>query len=130
MCFLKKKSCNREATDSLTPLPSWDEIVDIMYDKDLDNRNDEVVQVMYSPDRTKRFMILKSDGGYYKYCFEVLQAFDDDEWKYICEQPGALPAMWVQPAGNQGLSLFSGIKEVTDAVKALPEYELYFNSLL
>ena len=122
----KKQVCNRNAADSLIPLSSWEKIAEIMYDKDLDNRNDEVVQVMYSPDRTERFIILKSDGGHYKYCFEVLQAFDNDEWKYICEQPGALPAMWVQPACNSGISLFSGEKEVLDAVKALPEYKTYF----
>ncbi len=104
---------------------SWEEIVPIMFKQGLDGWTDEIVQVIYNPEHIKRFVILKSKHGYYKYVYEILRQFDEEEWMYIGNQPGALPAMW-EPVGGSHVSLFSGIEETLEAVKALPEYKQHF----
>ena len=70
---------------------------------------------------------MKSEHGYYKYVYEILHQFDEEEWMYIGSHPGALPAMWEQ-VGDNCVSLFSGMEEALEAIKALPEYKLYFLS--
>ena len=86
-------------------------------------------QVIYNPKHTKRFVILKSERGYYKYAFEELHPFDEEEWALIGNLPGALPAMW-EPTGDSSVSLFSGIDEITEAEKASSEYTLHFSEKL
>ncbi len=108
-------------------MPAWEDIVTAMYNKGLDGWSDEIVHVMYNSDNTKRFVILKSERGYYKYVYEILYQFDEEEWMYIGSQPEALPAMW-EPTGSSSLSLFSDIDEIIKAVKALPEYRLHFSA--
>ena len=70
---------------------------------------------------------MKSEHGYYKYVYEILHQFDEEEWMYIGSQPGAFPAMW-EPVGDNCVSLFSGMEEALEAIKALPEYKLHFLS--
>lgn len=106
-------------------MPSWEEIVPMMFNQGLDGWTEEIVQVIYNPEHIKRFVILKSEHGYYTYVYEILHQFDEEEWMNIENQPGALPAMW-EPVGDSHASLFSGIEEALEAVKALPEYKLHF----
>lgn len=77
------------------PMPPWETIVNMMHDKCLDTFSCEVVKVIYSKDNTMRYIILKdSERGYFTYTLEVLHQFDEDEWKFICSDTSALPAMW------------------------------------
>lgn len=120
-----KKLFGKQTTKLITPMPSWEEIVPMMYDQGLGGWTDEIVQVIYNPEHIKRFVILKSEHGCYKYVYEILRQFDEEEWMYIGNHPRALPAMW-EPVGDSRVSLFSGIEETLEAVKALPEYKLHF----
>ena len=106
-------------------MPSWAEIVPMMYDKGLDGWQDEVVRVIYNSEQTGRFVILKNRHGCYRYVLEILHPFDEDEWSCIGSQPGALPAMW-RTADTGGVSLFSDMDEALKAVKATPEYMAFF----
>lgn len=108
-------------------MPSWAEIVPMMYDMGLDGWQDEVVNVIYNSEQTERFVILKCGHGCYRYVYETLHPFDEEEWNYIACQPGALPAMW-KTMDHGGVSLFSDQIEAMEAVKALPEYQLRFTT--
>ena len=109
------------------PKPSWPEIVDLMYDKGLSSFIDDVIQVVYSTDREKRIVILKSKYGYYSYCIEQLVEFDDDEWLYVSRDPDSLPAMWEGLQTVSGLSLFGTEQEAWNDLINLPEYKTYFS---
>ena len=122
-----KNPFRKHTARHIAPMPSWEEIVPMMYDKGLDGWSDEIVQVVYSPEHSERFIIMKSEHGYYKYVYEILHQFDEEEWMYIGSQLGALPAMW-EPVGDNCVSLFSGMEEALEAIKALPEYKLHFLS--
>ena len=121
-----KKLFKKRTARHITPMPSWEEIVPMMFNQGLDGWTDETVQVIYNPEHTKRFVILKSEHGYYKYVYQILHQFDEEEWLYTGSQPGALPAMW-EPVGDSQVSIFSGIEETLEVIKALPEYKLHFS---
>ena len=98
----------------------------MMYDKGLSTFCDEIAEVIYNRDRTKRFVVLKSINGYYKYAYEELYAFDEEEWMYIGTQPDALPAMWMAPNSWQGTSLYFNYDDTLKEIRVTPEYRTYF----
>ncbi len=51
---------NRELDSKpMRPMPSWDKIVELLYDKNLDSFRDEVINVLYSKDNAMRYVVLK-----------------------------------------------------------------------
>lgn len=111
----------------IPPLPTWEEIVGLMYDTGLDCADAQVVRVMYSEDRAMRYVVVKDHRGIYTYYLEAICPFDEDEWKCICQNEDALPAMWETPVGSQGGShLFANEVDLLKALRAEPEYQQYF----
>ena len=108
------------------PMPAWEEIVEMMHDKYLDAFSDEVIQVIYSKDRSMRYVILKDERGLLTYQLEAIYQYDDDEWKYVCSDNDALPAMWEPYKGIYGKSLFENTEDLRKALNAEPEYIQYF----
>lgn len=115
----------RKPNSVIPPMPSWEAIVETMYDKHLDSFCDEVVKVIYSKDRSLRYVVLKNDSGLFTYQLEMICQYDEDEWKYIASHDNALPSMWV-PRGFVVKSVFSSIDELLKEIKAEPEYKNYF----
>lgn len=108
------------------PMPSWEAVVEMMHDKYLDAFSDEVIQVIYSKDRSMRYVILKDERGLLTYQLEAIYQYDDDEWKYFFSDNDALPAMWEPYKGIYGKSLFKNKDDLLKALKCEPEYLLYF----
>jgi len=46
------KLFKKKAVVEISPMPSWETVVEMMYDKHLDTFSDEVVKVVYSKDRS------------------------------------------------------------------------------
>ena len=107
-------------------MPAWNTIVEMMYDKQLDTFADEVVDVIYSKDRSKRYVILKKGNDLLTYQLESIYQFDEDEWNYISSYDNALPAMWEPFIGIGGKSIFNSIKELRNEIENEPEYRQYF----
>ena len=107
-------------------MPSWETVVDMMYDKHLDAFSDEVAKVIYSNDRSMRYVVLKDEKGFFTYQLEAIYQYDEDEWKYICSHDNALPAMWEPFRGNVGKSIFENMGELLKELRAEPEYTSYF----
>ena len=124
--FLSKPFRKSVAQKPLPPIPMREEIVSMMFDKGLDSFCDMVVKVIYSHDNTKRFVILKSANGYFKYAYEEIYTFNEEEWMYIGRQPDALPAMWMEPNSWQGTSLYFNYDETLKEIRVTPEYKTYF----
>lgn len=103
----------------------WSEIVSMMYDRELDNRADKVVEVLYSTDSTKRYVISEKQGGY-TYELEVIERLEDDEWRYICDIEGALPAQWVPYFNDKLKPLFRDMDSLLNNLKAQSEYVKHF----
>ena len=108
------------------PKPSWPEIVELMYDKGLSFPVYDVVKVVYSPDKKKRLVLLKSKNhGLYKYQFEYIYSFVEDEWAYVSYQPDALPGVWMS-FGNPGNSLFGTEQEAWNEATGSTAYKRCF----
>lgn len=125
MNFFKRLFQN-EKPKEFPPMPPWAEIVEMMYDKSLDAFVDEVVRVVYSADNTMRYVVLKDEKGLFTYQLEAIYQFDEDEWKYICSNNVALPAMWEPFSGIVGKSFFENEEELLKEMKEEPEYKQYF----
>ena len=120
------KLFKKKLKEETPPMPSWETVVEMMYDKDLDAFSDEVVKVIYSKDRSMRYVVLKDEKGFFTYQLEALYQYDEDEWKYICSHDNALPAMWEPFRGIVGKSFFENMDELLKELNAEPEYKSYF----
>ena len=125
MSFLTKlfKKKSKEETPTM---PSWETVVEMMYDKHLDAFSDEVVKVIYSKDRSMRYVVLKDEKDFFTYQLEAIYQYDEDEWNYICVRDNALPAMWAPFSGIVGKSIFENIDELLKEIKTEPEYKQHF----
>ena len=112
--------------EPVPPMPSWDTIVELLYDKYLDSFCDEVINVLYSKDNSMRYVVLKDEKDIFTYQLEAIYQFDEDEWKYICSNDDALPAMWEPYLGIYGSSLFANEEDLMKDLKSQPEYKQYF----
>lgn len=121
-----KRLFQKEKPKEFPPMPPWAELVEMMYDKSLDAFVDEVVRVVYSADHTMRYVVLKDEKGLFTYQLEAIYQFDADEWKYICSNNVALPAMWEPFSGIVGKSFFENEEELLKEMKEEPEYKQYF----
>ena len=121
-----KRLFQKEKPKEFPAMPPWVEIVKMMYDKFLDAFVDEVVRVVYSTDNTMRYVVLKDEKGLFTYQLEAIYQFDADEWKYICSNNVALPAMWEPFRGFAGKSFFENEEELLKEMEEEPEYKQYF----
>lgn len=126
MGFIRKLFKKEETIKPIPPMPSWDKIVEMLYNKQLDSFCDEVINVLYSKDNLMRYVVLKDEKGIFTYQLEAIYQFDEDEWKYICLNDDALPAMWESYLGNCGSSLFANENDLMKELKSQPEYKQYF----
>lgn len=108
-------------------MPTWEEIVDHMQDKELSCFADTIVRIILSKDRAKRIIIFQSDHGYYKTAYEEIRILDEDEWNFFCNTPDRYPAYWGRVASSINSKSFYGTED--DAVAAIAdshEYKTYF----
>lgn len=105
----------------------FDEIVKDLYDKDLMFSDDlEIVKVIYSKDRSKRFILLKSKNGYYKYTYEEIYVYDEDEWNKIGCKVNSYPAFWEPKDSKFGHSFFGTEDEAMSSLVHEAEYKSFF----
>ncbi len=121
-----KRFFKRKQPKEIPPIPNWDKIVEMMQDVSLDAFADEVVRVIYSKDKAKRYVILKDEKGLYTYQLEVIYRFDEDEWRYVFSGDDSLPAMWEPYCGVMSKSVFANEEDLRKELEAEPEYKQYF----
>ena len=123
--FHRKK---RTKTTRSPIIPPWEEIVEIMHDKNL-QFSDEVVQVLYSRDNSKRYIILKGNKGYgnfYKYSLEQIYLFDEEELNLMASNSDTLPAYWSTVGGFDSSSFFGTVKEALTELHSEPVFKTFF----
>ena len=75
----------RTKQTSPIPMPPYDEIVKSLYDKELVYSDElKICKVIYNKDNSKRFVILESKKGFFKYTYEEICVFDDlHHWPFL-----------------------------------------------
>ena len=71
MNFLTKLFKKKPVVE-IPPRHSWETVVEMMYDKHLDAFSDEVVKVIYSKDRSMRYVVLKDEKEFFTYQLEAI----------------------------------------------------------
>ncbi len=125
ICLFKRIFKKEKQVKDIPPIPEWNKIVERLYDKSLDSFSDEVVDIIYSKDKSMRYVITKDEKGLFRYCLESICQFDEDEWKYICEYSD-IPAMWEVHPGLNGSSIFDTKEIAIKEIKVEPYYKQYF----
>ena len=125
MNFFNRLFCKKPVPHPI-PMPAWEAVVEMMYGKHLDAFSSEVVDVIYSKDRSMRYVILKNDSDLLTYQLEAIYQYDEEEWKYICSDDQALPAMWEPYKGIVWKPFFEKKEELLKELQAEPEYKQYF----
>ena len=128
MSLFSKIFSKRKNNAVIPRIPPFSEIVEMMYDKSLSFSEDlQLVKVIYNEEKTKRFILLKSVNGYYKYTYEELCVFDEEEWMYICNQENAFPAWWASKDRSFAYSFFGTEEEALSMLMQEGEYRQYFD---
>lgn len=128
MSLFSKIFRKNKKNDSIPSIPPFSEIVEMMYDKSLSFSEDvRVIRVIYNEEKSRRFIVLKSVNGYFKYTYEELCVFDEEEWMYICNQENAVPAWWNPTDRSFAYSFFGTEEEAVKMLMQEREYKQYFN---
>lgn len=120
--LFKKKEKN------VPSMPPYDEIVKSLYDKDLvysDSR--KICKVIYSKDNSKRFVILESNKGFFKYTYEEICVFDELDWtSHYCYIENIKPGWWEPKDRSFAYSFFGTENEAMIALQSESEYKQFF----
>lgn len=120
--FFKKK----EPTPP--PMPPYNEIVKSLYDKELNYLDSvQVCQVIYSKDKSKRFVVLESNKGFFKYTYEEVCVFDEFDWtSYFAYIENIDPGWWESKDRSFAYSFFGTEEEALKALKHETVYKQFF----
>ena len=110
------------------PMPPYDEIVKSLYDKELIYSDTlKICKVIYNKDNSKRFVILESKKGFFKYTYEEICVFDELDWNsHFGYVDGIKPGWWEPKDHSFTYSFFGTEKEAMIALKSEPIYKQFF----
>ena len=122
------KSIFKKKKVDIAPMPPYDEIVKSLYDKELNYPDSiKICQVIYSKDKSKRFVVLKSNKGFFKYTYEEVCVFDELDWtSHFCYIENIKPGWWESKNSSFAYSFFGTEKEAMIALKSESIFKQYF----
>ena len=118
---------HRKPKQDIPTFPSRVEIVEKMYGKNPGYYGYEILDVIYSKDRLKRYVILKNKKEIFTYILEEICIFDEKEWRLMQKYSNKyiFPAWW-EEFGQKRKSLFNNLDELLKELKEELEYKKYF----
>ena len=122
------KSIFKKKKVDIPPIPPYEEIVKSLYDKQLDFSDElKICRVIYSKNNSKRFVILESDKGFFKYAYEEVCIIDELDWTFlfICGK-NIQPGWWEPRDRSSAYSFFGTEEEAWEALKLETEYKQFF----
>ena len=127
MKWLKKFFKRKKQIDPI-PMPPYDEIVKSLYGKELVYPDAlKVCKVIYSKDNSKRFVILESKKGFFKYTYEEICVFDELDWTcHYCYVENVKPGWWEPKDSSFAYSFFGTEEEAVIALKSESIFKQYF----
>lgn len=99
------------------------EIIEKMYDKSL-GFQDEIQKIIYSKDKSLRYVILKKENGIFYYVFEKINLYDEEVPECLKNDPNAVPAYW--NGFSTPRSFFGTLEDAVKNLKFEVEYMQYF----
>lgn len=108
------------------PLPPWEEIVEMCYDKQLDCYEDYMEKVIYSKSKDFRAIIFKTSTDIYTVSYEKLYPWDEeDEYEMIEYWSGGLPGYWggFSTSAVSTNSFYDSLKTAEREIFSMPEFK-------
>ena len=118
----------RKEKPIVPPMPEWNDIVEKLYNKNLDFLDSTVEKVIYSKDKSKRYVVLKSDKGFFTYRLEKIYQLDEEEWSYQSSYD-MTPAFW-QDVDNGRKSIFTSLEDALKEMEQEAEYKFFSPDLI
>lgn len=120
--IFKKKKIN------IPPMPPYHEIVKSLYDKELEYPDSlRICKVIYSKDNSKRFVILESNEGFFKYTYEEICVLDELDWRsHFAYIENIKPGWWESKDRSFSYSFFKTEEEALKSLKFESEYKQFF----
>lgn len=122
MCIFDLFKKQKTPADTSPAIPSWEEAVRLMQGRQL-NYVDEVARVIPSRDLSRRFVLLRSDKGFCKVCYETLVPYDDEGSSFGTYEH---PAVYWLDEGIGPVSLYADEETALRELESNPEYIKYF----
>ena len=112
----------------IPPMPPYDEIVKSLYDKELNCSDSlKICRVIYNNDKSKRFIILESNKGFFKYTYEEVCVFDELDWtSHFGYIENIKPGWWEPKDRSFAYSFFGTEEDALEALKRETEYKQFF----
>ena len=122
------RSLFKKKVSGIPSMPTYNEIVKSLYDKDLVCSDSlKICKVIYSKDHSKRFVVLESNQGFFKYTYEEICVFDEDEWySHFGDIENIQPGWWEPKDRSFAYSFFGTENEAMVALKCESEYKQFF----
>lgn len=121
MSFFKRKKEKARTFE----YPSWEQVVEIMYDKQLEVYDEKTIKVIYSKDKSMRYVITQGEDKFIRYRLERLYSLEE-EGEYIADQKDALPAIWEPALESQKGSVFSDESDALNQIYSEANYKKFF----
>ncbi len=121
--FLRLFSEKPEADDSVV-IP-WEKAVEMLYDKQLDTFS-QLIKVIYSKDKSMRYVVFKDDRGLLSYELEAIYPYDDNANKTVRMCGDEVSAYWTTYEVRKGNSFFDNQKELLAQIESEHEFKQYF----
>ena len=107
-------------------VPPWETTVEKMYDKGLRcSEGKKILQVIYSNDKSMRYVVIVNDEGLITYEFQQLIPFDEYELSLLPWDSDCPPAFW-GPIIHSNPSFFDSLDDCRNEIESEPEYKQYF----
>ncbi len=97
----------------------------MMYDKQLDTFS-QLIKVIYSKDKSMRYVVFKDDRGLMSYELEAIYPYDDNVNKTVRMCDDVVSAYWTTYEGRTGKSFFENQEALLVQIKNETEYKQYF----
>ncbi|MBQ3128623.1 MAG: hypothetical protein IJC13_06260 [Clostridia bacterium] len=104
---------------------SWEKAVEMLYDKQLDTFS-QLIKVIYSKDKSMRYVVFKDDRGLLSYELEAIYPYDDNANKTVRMCGDEVSAYWTTYEVRKGNSFFDNQKELLAQIESEHEFKQYF----
>ena len=125
--YLNENSIATAEEKPVMPIPPMEEITEKLSREEPKLVDCEIISIIYSRDKTKRFILFRSDKGFYKYTYEQIFVFDEEEWGIVSRiHENPYPAYWDSVDCFCARSFFGTEEDALSALKQETEYLQYF----
>ncbi len=123
MSIFEKFFSRRRAESA--PLSPWEQTIEDMREQDLDCF-DGVVEAVYSKDSSRRFVIVQGPDGRYRYEYQELRSYTQEEREFFAQAGRPAEAFWTIDCTKSERPGWPAAEDARREMQNEKEYKKYF----